>query len=402
MTASTKLRLDLARGIAIGCVVALLLTAALWWAFSAAAGTKVTAYFANGVGVYPGGTVRVLGVPIGSIDEVTPQDKQVKVAMTVEDGVTLPANPTAVVILPSVVSDRYIQLPPYHGGAKAGKNTVIGLDRTRTPTEIDDAYRTLDKLSQTLGPNGANKKGALSDVLNTGAANLAGNGQNIAQTLQGLSKAAETLNNSKGDLFGTVKELAKFTTMLQKNDAQVQDFSKRVTDVTGFLDDERGELTAAVKDLAPTLAKVKEFVGKNRGGIKSNVDNLTKVSKTIADNRGSLAETMDLAPLALNNLLNAYNASSGTLDARPALQELTDPPLTMLCTMIKNFDHSKLPQDLGKACQSVADIVQGIIPLPPLSSVITALRQGKLPQLPKPALNALESASQNEAPKGGK
>lgn len=401
MTASTKNRFDLLRGIAIACVLALLITGGLWWAFSAAADKKITAHFANGVGVYPGSTVRVLGVQIGSIDAVQAERHGVKVKMSVDKDVDVPAKPKAIVVLPSVVADRYIQLSTYHGGPKLGHSTVIPRSRTGTPTEIDDAYRTLDKLSKTLGPNGANRKGALSDLLNTGAANLKGNGGNIKQTLDGLSKAAGTLNDNKGDLFGTVKQLAKFTAMLQRNDSQVRDFSSRVTDVTDFLHNERGELTSAVHDLAPALAKVKQFVGESRGALKSNVDNLTEVTKTVADNRGSLAETLDTAPLALGNLMNAYNASSGTLDARPALQELTDPPLIMLCKMVKNFDQSKLPQQLGDACMSVAKIVRKVIKLPPLTNVLSALRQGKLPKISSPVLQSLTDASQNSAPKGG-
>ena len=74
---------------------------------------------------------------------------------------------------PSVVSDRYIQLAPvYTGGPAMSDNATIPRDRTATPVELDQLYTSLNKLATSLGPNGANSKGALSNLLNTAAANL--------------------------------------------------------------------------------------------------------------------------------------------------------------------------------------------------------------------------------------
>ena len=97
-------------------------------------GKQVTAYFAETVGVYPGSTVRVLGVPVGAVDAVQPQGTQVKVTMTVNSGVSVPAGAKAVVIAASVVSDRYIQLTPaYTGGPQLADNATIPASRPGHP-----------------------------------------------------------------------------------------------------------------------------------------------------------------------------------------------------------------------------------------------------------------------------
>lgn len=397
MSPATKAGRDLGRGVALACVLALLVAAAMWWVFSGVQGKKITAYFGSGVGVYAGGTVRMLGVEVGSIDSVEPQPQGVKVQMTLNRDVKLNQDPTAVVVLPSIVSDRYIQLPVYNGGPQAPANTVIPREKTRTPTEIDDAYRTLNKLATTLGPNGANKHGAVSDLLNTGAKNLEGNGQNIKDTLNQLGKAAETLNGNQGDLFSTVDNLQKFTTTLQRSDAQVRDFSGRLTDVSAFLNSERGSLAATVQALGQVLGKTKNFVHDNRAELKSNVDNLTQVTKTVADNRAPLAESLDVAPLALGNLTNVYNASSGTLDTRMSINELTDPPLVMACKLLRagTSNGSAAKNPLADACDKLAPIVQGAVPLPSAANVIQALNTGDLSKLnmPPSALDTLTKAS---------
>ena len=67
--------------------------------------------------------------------------------------------------------------------------------------EIDELLRSVDKLSTALGPEGANSTGALSAALDTAAANLSGNGQNLNTTMTKLGELAHTLSDSRGDLF---------------------------------------------------------------------------------------------------------------------------------------------------------------------------------------------------------
>ncbi|MGH3623223.1 MAG: MCE family protein, partial [Sciscionella sp.] len=328
-------------------------------------------------------------VDAGTIDKVTPEPKQVRVEMSVDPDVPVPANPHAVVVAPSLVSDRYIQLDRYTGGPTLRDGTVIPRSRTQTPAELDELYRSLNELSTSLGPNGANSKGALSRLLNTGAANLDGNGAALKQTISELGKATRTLNDKQSDLFDTVRNLAKFTSALAESDSAVREFNARFTDVSRFLADERGQLSSAVTQLGGALGKVRSFIEDNRSALKSNVDNLASVTKVLVDERSSLAETLDTAPLALSNISGVYNASSGTLDGRPVINELTDPPIVLICKQLRQGTPSPLPPVLADACDSVAPLVRNLVPLPSLAEVITALQQGRLPNLPPSAAGTL-------------
>lgn len=384
---ATRTRLGLAQAVAIVCVLALVVATAVWWLLSATNQNRITAYFSAAVGLYPGSDVRVLGVRVGSIDTVTPQGTTVKVELSVDKSVTVPANAQAVVVSPSVVSDRYVQLTPvYTGGARMADNATIPRERTATPVELDQLYQSLDKLTTTLGPNGANKDGALSDLLNTAAANLAGNGQNLNDTIKQLGQATATLSGSKDDLFGTVDNLQKFVTTLAQSDQQVRTFNDQLAQVSGYLAGERTDLGDALNQLSTALGQVQGFIKDNRGEIKSNVDKLADVTKVLVDQRAALAETLDIAPLALGNLQNTYNAASGTLDTRADINELTQPPITMVCNLIKQTTPKNVPQILSDACGQLAGVLEKALPLPSAAQVIEALQQGKLPPLPVPLL----------------
>ncbi|GAA2413414.1 hypothetical protein GCM10010191_23960 [Actinomadura vinacea] len=292
-------------------------------------GKRVTAYFGAAVGVYPGSDVRILGVKVGSIDEVTPMGTRVRTRLTLDRDVPVPAGAGAVVIAPSVVADRYIQLTPaYTGGPRMAAGAEIPVTRTRTPVELDQLYESLKRLAGDLGPNGVNSKGALSRALQVGAENLGGNGQAINDTIAQFGQASQTLAGSSGDLFATIANLQKFTTMIKENDTQVRQAERQLADVTGFLAADRDELGAALRELAVALGQVRGFIRDNRALLKKDVDKLASLTQVLVDQRASLAEAFDVLPLNATNLLNSYDPSTRTLMGRGNLNEISMGPIS--------------------------------------------------------------------------
>jgi phospholipid/cholesterol/gamma-HCH transport system substrate-binding protein len=283
---------------------------------------QVTGDFTRAVGLFPGSEVRILGVKVGKVTEVTPVGDKVRVRFQYDAKYKVPADAKAAVVAPSLVSDRYVQLlPAYTGGPVMRTGAHLGLDRTAVPVELDRISQSLDDLLVALGPTGANKNGALQDLLHTGAQNLDGQGQAIHDTTHDLSLALQTLSGGRNDLFGTVKNLQTFTSMLATNDEQVRRLNADLASVSTQLDGERDDLAAALKNLAVALAEVSSFVHDNRAGLTKNLDQLASVTGTVAKQRDALAETLTNAPVALSNLQNAYNPATGTLDTRANLGE---------------------------------------------------------------------------------
>jgi virulence factor Mce-like protein len=388
MTTKTRFGRDLGRGVAIAVVVALVVAAALWWLLVDANQRRYTAVFTGVVGLYEDNDVRVLGVKVGHVDTVEPQGDLVRVDMLVDREIKLPSNAKAVIVAPSLVSDRYVQFTPAHtGGPEMTEGTVLPRERTATPLEVDDLYASLNRVSTTLGPNGANKNGALSDLLDTLAKNADGNGQALHDTITQLGQLGETLSGSDEDLFATVDNLQKFTTALADSDDAVNQFNEQAADVSRFLADERGDLAAAVQQLGIALGAVQKFIDANRSHLKSNVDKLASVTKVLVDQRAALSEVLDVAPVALSNIINSYNGTSGTLDARADLNELAQPPIVTVCNLVRQGTPSDLPQFLADTCDQLAPLVEKAVPLPTAAEVLTALQQGKLPPVALPLDN---------------
>jgi phospholipid/cholesterol/gamma-HCH transport system substrate-binding protein len=309
---------------AVVLVLALVITGGWYTAFRDPGTKRITAYFTTAVGVYPGSDLRILGVRVGTVDTVRPEGRQVRVTMTLDRGVAVPASAAAVVVAPSIVADRFIQLTPAHtGGPQIAAGAVIPAHRTATPVELDQLYESIRKLTTALGPNGANGKGALSDALDVGAANLGGNGEKFGDMIEQFGKANRTLAGSSEDLFGTVDNLQKFTTMLRENDGQVRLAQQQLAEVSGILAQDRDELAAALVEMAAALKKLKSFIEENRALLRSNVRKLSSITQVLVDQRASLAEALDIQPLAADNLLNAYDPATRTLVGRGNLNEIS-------------------------------------------------------------------------------
>ncbi|GAB1515540.1 MCE family protein [Actinophytocola sp. KF-1] len=385
MSFASRFGRDLARGVSIAVVLALVVALFLWWLLVEGNQRRYSAVFTGVVGLYEDNDVRVLGVKVGHIDKVTPNGDTVRVDMLVDRTVKIPANAKAVIVAPALVSDRYVQFTPvYTGGDTMVEGTVLGKDRTATPLEVDDLYASLNRVSVTLGPNGVNKDGALADLLDTLAANADGNGAALNQTITQLSQMARTLSGSDEDLFATVDNLQEFTAALAANDAAVNEFNEQAADVTAFLADEREDLGEAVRQLGIALGAVQKFINDNRAHLKSNVDKLASITQVLVDQRAALSEVADVAPLALSNIINSYNGSSGTLDARADLNELAQPPIVTVCNLIRQGTPNELPQVLADTCDQLKPLVEGALPLPTPAEILTALQNGTAPPLPIP------------------
>ncbi|HEV7209479.1 MAG TPA: MCE family protein [Mycobacteriales bacterium] len=298
---------------------------------------QLTAYFPRTVGLYKGSAVKVLGVDVGQVTHITPQGTRVRVDLEYDSSRKLPVNVGVALVPPSIVSDRYLQLTPaYTSGPALKDHAVLQEDHTEVPVELDAIFGSLNDLNVALGPTGANKNGALSRLVDVGAANLKGNGAAFNQTLRGFSQAVTALSDSRGALFGTITELQKFTTNLAQNDGGVRKVNKDLADVAGQLAGERQDLGAALANLATALGQVNTFVSSNRSLIKSDVTALKQVTGGLVGEQQALKEAIDLAPLGLHNLSGAFDAQADNGQGLLRTRTNVDPN-SIACALIKGL-----------------------------------------------------------------
>jgi phospholipid/cholesterol/gamma-HCH transport system substrate-binding protein len=296
----------------------------------------VSAEFPRTTGLYQGSSVRILGVPVGKVTHIQPKGDVVEVDFTYPARYKVPADASAVIVPPSIVGDRYLQLTPvYRGGPLLADGSTLPESRTQVPIEYDQIMSSLDQLDTALGPQGANQDGALSQLVDVGAANLDGNGQRMHDTLHAVADLVGTLDGDRTQLVAVIDHLDKFTTALANDDGGVRRVNADLAQVSTFLADERGDLTEALSNLAVALKEVGSFVHDNKGALTTDLKGLTDISGVLAKNRTALTEFLDDAPVALTNLAGTYNFATHTLDTRSNIDQLTNPGAE-LCQLLES------------------------------------------------------------------
>ncbi len=315
----------------------------------------LTATFPSTTSLYEGAQVKVLGVKVGTVDSIEVKGTEVEVQISYDPDVKLPDDVHALVVPPSIVGDRFVQLaPPWEPGqAVLPDDAELDQSRTAVPLELDDVYRGLNDLSGALGPKGANKDGAVSRLIRASARALDGNGRLVNATIRDLAGALATLASGQGDIQTTVTNADRLTRTLAGNDAQVAALVRSLALVSTQLNGQRDDIALASRDLAGALKAVGRFTRAHRGELTTTIAGLRDVTAVLADRQADLAEIVDLAPVGLTNLLNIYEPRNWD----PAHPELTPPDgrtgsASLRAALLNDLD-VQLAHSLGVLCVSV-------------------------------------------------
>jgi phospholipid/cholesterol/gamma-HCH transport system substrate-binding protein len=307
-----------------GLLVAAVVVAALVFATTHHHKT-VAAIFPQVVQLYEDDDVRVLGVPVGKVTKISQAPDGVRVDMYYDADAPVPADAKAVIVAPTLLNRRYIQLDPAKlAGPRLPDGAVLGPDRTAVPLEYDEIKKQLDQLATALGPQETQTNGALGRVLTTAADNLRGNGPNLHGSVENLAKALGTLSDGRDDLFGTVRNLQTLVTALRGADADVTGFTQELAQTSDTLAASSNDLGKALDTIDSSVHRIGEFVGQNRNELSESVKGLKNISDTLADNRQALANVLQIAPTAVSDFQNIYDPFSNAITGALAPTNFND------------------------------------------------------------------------------
>lgn len=347
--------------IAVAAVLAVVLlagVAVLITATGTARQNKIVGYFANSNGLFPGDQVWILGVPVGKVGTIEPQPDRAKITFYVDDKYKVPADAKAVILSPSLVTARVIQLTPaYTGGPELKSGTVIPQERTAVPIEFDDLREQLKRLAETLQPTQPGGVSTLGAVVNTAADNLRGQGANIRDTIIKLSQAFSVLGDHSQDLFSTVKNLSILVSALQSSQDLLRQLNVNLAAVTGLLSNGPNEVGNAVSSINDVVGDVQSFVADNKETVGMTGDKLAAVTTTLYQSLDDIKQTLHIAPNAFQNFLNVYQPAQGTLTGALAFNNFAN-PIQFLCSAVQAASRLGAEQSAKLCVQYLAPIIK--------------------------------------------
>jgi len=353
--AHNRLRLALAAGLSVVVVAAIGVIGGSTAGFGR---THVVGYFDNSNGIYVNDDVRILGVSVGKIDKIEPQPERVKISFWLDDRYKVPATAKAVILSPSLVTARAIQLTPaYTGGAVLPDNAVIPQTRTAVPVEWDEVRTQLQKLTGMLQPTQPGGVSTLGSFINTTANNLRGQGADIREGLVNLSQAVSALGDHSSDIFSTIKNLSTLVSALHGSENLMRQLNQNLAAASALLANDPNEVANAVKNLNIVVDDVNTFVADNRETIGTTSDKLGSVTQMLNDSLDDIKQDLHIAPTVAQNFYNIYQPAQGTLSGALSTNNFSD-PISFLCGAVQAASRLGAAQSAKLCVQYLAPIIK--------------------------------------------
>jgi phospholipid/cholesterol/gamma-HCH transport system substrate-binding protein len=320
--------------------------------------TTITAYFENTNGIYPGDNVRILGVPVGKIKSIEPQPQRAKVTFWVDSRYKIPADAKAVIVSPTLVTARFIQLTPvYTKGPTMPDDAVIPPERTVVPMEWDDLRQQLQKLNNTLQPTQPGGVSTLGAFVDTVASNLRGQGANIRDAVMKLSQSLSILGDQSHNVFGTVKNLAILVSALHDSTDLMRQLNQNLSAVTALLANDPNEVGTAVADLKTAVTDMRGFLAENRDSLGTTFDKLAEITKALGDSSEDLKQALHADPTSLSNFINIYEPAHSSVTGAMSASNFSN-PINFICGAIQAASRLNAEQSAKLCVQYLAPIVK--------------------------------------------
>jgi phospholipid/cholesterol/gamma-HCH transport system substrate-binding protein len=277
----------------IGAIGLVILLGMLVAAFNAAdlpligGGTQYHAVFTTSAQLKIGDDVRMAGVKIGKVDDVTLHNNSVKVDFTVKDAF-IGAESTAAIKIKTVLGAKMLDIDSI--GTKSMKaGATIGLNKTTTPFDV---YPAFTQLTQTVQQIDTAKLAQSFEVLSSTFKNTPAS---VRVLVSGLSRLSDTIATRDQALTTLLQRAKDVTGVLVERDADLRVLLRD----GGLLLDELTARREAIHSLlinTQTLgAQLRGLVSDNEKTIGPLLDQLDRIFALLLKNQENLDRGLALA-----------------------------------------------------------------------------------------------------------
>ena len=244
-----------------------------------------SAFFAEAGGIKPGSEVRVSGLEVGKVSDISLVGDKVLVGFTVKDDVPLGDRTEAAIKTETILGTKMLEVTPRGDGALDG---TIPLERTISPYDLPDALGDL-----TTSISGLDTE-QLSSSLSTLAQTFKDTPPELKIALEGVSRFSDTLNTRDAELRNLLSNANKVTGVLAKRSDQIAGLVVNTNALLAELLTQRNSVDSLMTNLAAASTQISGLVADNRTQLKPAVDKLTGVLKILDDRKQELQRSLYL------------------------------------------------------------------------------------------------------------
>lgn len=294
--------------------------------------TSYSAYFPEAAGLRTGDEVRVGGVVVGQVEDVSLRGNKVEAFFTVFDDASLGSTTGASIKTATAFGSRYIAVLP-SGGGQLDADNPIPLDRTSSPYDLQELLERLTRTTQELDVD------QLADAMNTVSDTFTDTPPALRGTVEGLGRLSQTIANRDTQLQtllenarGVTQILAQrsgdVTTLITDGNALLQELYVRRETIRSLLINTNNvvnQLAGVVRDnqaqIGPALAELERVLDL----LNQNDANLTASIEGLRTYFGSLGESLASGPWFFGLLPNLAPTNLAAQTLPSVLETVTTP-----------------------------------------------------------------------------
>ena len=265
-----------------------------------------SAVFTNASRLAAGDTVRVAGIRVGTVTDVSLQsDRKVLVEFDADQGIKLTSGTKAAIRYLNLTGDRYLDLIDGPGSTKLmPAGSQIPVDRTEPALDLDLLLSGLKPVIQGLNPQDVN---ALSQSL---VQVFQGQESNLDSLLSRTSSFTGTLADDNQTIEALIDNLNTVLATISKDGDKFSGAIDRLEKLISGLSQDRDPIATAISSLDNGTASIADLLTQARPPLAGSVDQLARVAPNLEAGKGYLDGALQRAPGNYRKLarIGAYGA----------------------------------------------------------------------------------------------
>lgn len=278
---------------------------------SLATSIRHQALFTEAGGLQPGNDVKVSGVKVGSVSDVSLQHGKALVTFMVNGSVRLGADTEAHIRTGTLLGQRIFLTLESNGKGSLRSDDVIPVSRTGSP------YSLTQSLQDFAGNTADTDTAAINHSLDTLSDTLDRISPQLGPTFDGISKLSRMINERNESLSNLLKSAANVTGILSQRSAQVNTLLLNANDLIGVLSQRRYAIANLLASTSALSRQLSGIVADNEKELAPALEKLNSVTAMLEKNNANITAAMKgLAKFQLTQA-EAVNGASTTTPSSP-------------------------------------------------------------------------------------
>lgn len=317
-------------------------------------GSTYTARFAEAAGLQPDDDVRVAGIRVGTVTDVSLDGNDVEVSFKAPD-TWLGDQTRASIEIKTLLGQKYIALEPA-GNQPLDPDVAIPRTRTTAPFDVIDAFSQLTTTVEGLNTD------QLGESLTTLSQTLDGASGPVRPALDGLSRLSRTISSRDAELSHLLANTAATTQVLAARDGDIQTLIQNGNLLLGELRSRKAAIDDLLNGTIALSQQLRGLVADNRATLGPTLDKLNGVLTTLQTNSANLENGIRLlAPFA--RVFANVVGNGRWFDA-------------YICNLDPPLDSNCVPNDTSNQLAFAQSLLGNLAPSPALvNNAITGLGQ---------------------------